>query len=134
LALAHPVHLRTLAKGAVIRIGARSGLSGTCVCALRSVSIGTDCLIGANVLIVDTDFHPLRAERRRTAPPSSAATAPVTIGNNVFIGAHSIILKGVTIGDDAVIGAGSVVSRDVPVGVIFAGNPARLVRPLGAGS
>ena len=50
------------------------------------------------------------------------------IGKRVFVGGHSIILKGVTIGDDAVIGAGSVVAKNVPVGEIWAGNPARFIR------
>lgn len=54
--------------------------------------------------------------------------APIVIGNDVFIGARSIILKGVTIGDAAIIGAGSVVTKDVPAGAIAAGNPAKIVR------
>ena len=55
------------------------------------------------------------------------SAGPVTIGNNVFIGMQSIILKGVTIGDNCVIGAGSVVSRDVPANSVAAGNPARVI-------
>lgn len=51
----------------------------------------------------------------------------MTIGNDVFIGAHSTILKGVTIGDKAIIGAGSVVAKSVPAGEIWAGNPARFI-------
>lgn len=54
----------------------------------------------------------------------------VRIGNNVFIGAGSIVLPGVTIGDNVVVGAGSVVSRDVPANSVVAGNPARVVAPL----
>lgn len=51
----------------------------------------------------------------------------VKIGNRVFVGASAIILPGVTIGDDVVIGAGSVVSRDIPAGHVAAGNPARII-------
>ena len=54
----------------------------------------------------------------------------VTIGNNVFIGAGTIVLPGVSIGNNVVIGAGSVVSRDIPDGTVAVGNPARVVRSL----
>lgn len=50
--------------------------------------------------------------------------APVTIGNNVFIGAGSVVLPGTRIGSNAIIGAGSVVTKDVPDGMVYAGNPA----------
>jgi galactoside O-acetyltransferase len=56
--------------------------------------------------------------------------APVEIGENVFVGDGTIILKGVTIGRNSVIGAGSVVVSSVPEGVVAAGNPARVVREL----
>lgn len=52
----------------------------------------------------------------------------MTIKDNAFIGAHSIILKGVTIGEKSIIGAGSVVARDVPDGEIWAGNPAKFIK------
>ena len=58
---------------------------------------------------------------------------PVTIGSRVWVGGGSIVLPGVTIGDDATIGAGSVVTRDVPPGVVAAGNPCRVLRPVGPG-
>ena len=54
--------------------------------------------------------------------------APITIGDDVFIGVNSIILPGVTIGSRVVVGAGSVVTRDIPDGVVVAGNPARVIR------
>ena len=54
--------------------------------------------------------------------------APVHIGNNVFIGAGSIILPGITIGDNSIVGAGSVVTKDVAPESVVAGNPARLIR------
>jgi acetyltransferase-like isoleucine patch superfamily enzyme len=53
---------------------------------------------------------------------------PVAIGDNVWIGAKAIILKGVTIGDGAVVAAGSVVTKDVAPGVLVAGNPARTLK------
>jgi acetyltransferase-like isoleucine patch superfamily enzyme len=95
------------------------------------VEIGAECLLGANVMIVDTDFHPLAAEgRRHNHHPACIGTAEVVLERNVFVGANSIILKGVRIGENSVIGAGSVVARDVPANSIAAGNPCRLLRPL----
>ena len=55
---------------------------------------------------------------------------PVKIGNNVWIGGNSVITPGVTIGDNVVIGAGSVVTRDIPAGVVAAGTPCRVLRPV----
>ena len=55
---------------------------------------------------------------------------PITVGNNVWIGANVTVLPGVSIGDDAVIGAGSVVTKNIPSGVLAAGNPCRVIREL----
>ena len=57
---------------------------------------------------------------------------PITIGNNVWIGAHTVVNPGVTIGDNTVIGSGSVVTKDVPANVVAAGNPCRVLRPITA--
>jgi len=97
----------------------------------RSVRIGTGCLLAGNVRIADYDGHPVDAARRRAkepAPPESIR--PVTIGDDVWIGYGSIILKGVSIGDRAIVGAGAVLTRDVPADVVVAGNPARIVKHL----
>lgn len=55
----------------------------------------------------------------------------VTIGNNCWIGANSVICPGVTIGDNTVIGAGSVVTKDFPANCVAAGNPCKVIRPIG---
>lgn len=60
----------------------------------------------------------------------NSLTAPVTLGNNVWIGGGSIILPGVTIGDNTTIGAGSVVTKDIPANCLAVGNPCRVVRQL----
>lgn len=131
LGVNHPMVLRTLRPGAVIEIGDDTGMSGATICAETYVSIGKQCLIGANVTIADTDFHPVKPENRRyNSMPDDVATRPVRIGNNVFLGSGVIVLKGVTVGDNAVIGAGSVVVKDVPENCIAAGNPARVIRSL----
>lgn len=127
LGVSKPVILRTLYPEARISIGFRTGLSGTVICAAMRVSIGPECLIGADVQIVDTDFHPIAADRRHCTDQKLIAAAPVTIGRNVFLGSGSKVLKGVSIGNNAVIGAGSVVTRDVPENAIAAGNPARVI-------
>lgn len=130
LGVARPVILRTLRPGAVISIGPDTGLSGATVCAATSVDIGARVLVGADVLISDTDFHPVDACPRRSAPESAAASARVSIGNDVFLGARAIVLKGVTIGEGTVVGAGSVVTSSLPDHVVAAGNPCRVLRPL----
>jgi len=131
LGVNHPVILRTLRRGAEIKIGHDAGLSGTVICAARSVTIGDNALIGANVTIADTDFHALDpAGRRYNRDEQSIRCAPVSIENNVFIGTGSIVLKGVTIGENSVIGAGSVVATSIPKNSIAAGNPCRVLRHL----
>ncbi|HWM62697.1 MAG TPA: acyltransferase [Solirubrobacterales bacterium] len=91
------------------------------------IVIGRDCLFGAHIEIFDSDFHDLHPERRRTGTPNMA---PVVVGDNVFVGMGTRILKGSSIGSDSVIGAGAVVTGSIPVGVIAAGNPARVIREL----
>ncbi|WP_019987883.1 acyltransferase [Rudanella lutea] len=115
--------------GGVITIGNHVGMSGTALICHCGITIGNHVLIGGNTAIYDTDFHPITAEgRRRGAHAEQAAKKPVRIEDDVFIGAHSTILKGVTIGRGAVIGAGSVVSRTVPPYEIWAGNPAKFIK------
>lgn len=129
LGVNHPVVIRTLRSGAAIDIGEGSRMSGTTICAASRVVIGRRCVIGANVTIADTDFHSLDpAVRSSPQDAASAKAAPVEIGDDVFIGGGSFILKGVRIGHRAVIGAGSVVTRSVLEDSIVAGNPAVVVR------
>jgi acetyltransferase-like isoleucine patch superfamily enzyme len=91
------------------------------------IRIGPRALLGSYVTIYDSDFHDLRPNRRRDGEPKMA---PVELGEDVFIGDGVKILKGVSIGAHSVIGAGSVVSTSIPAGVIAAGNPARVLRPI----
>jgi acetyltransferase-like isoleucine patch superfamily enzyme len=122
------VRLQARAKGAVIEVGAGTFFSNNVqVIAESRVTIGERCLISDGVLIMDSDAHALSAAGRHHQAP---LISPVHIEDNVFIGSRSIILKGVTIGKDSVIGAGSVVVRSIPPGVIAAGNPAKVIRPL----
>ena len=86
-------------------------------------------MLGANVTVVDTDFHSLNSAMRFSVQGEGedAKAAPVRIGNDVFVGMNAMILKGVSVGNEAVIGAGAVVTKDVPDGAIVGGNPARII-------
>jgi len=121
-----PVVLSTRRPGAVIVVGDDCGATGAVLVADERIEVGNRVLFGANVVVTDTDFHPLDAEARRRAP-QDGAHAPVIIEDDVFVGTQALILKGVRIGRGAVIGAGAVVTRAVPAGAVVAGNPARVV-------
>lgn len=128
LGVNHPVVLRTLRPNAVIEIGEDTGISGASVCAAIAVRIGSQCLIGANVVISDSDFHSINPKNRRhNDQQGDIGASPVHIGNNVFLGTGVIVLKGVHIGENSVIGAGSVVTKTIPMNSIAAGNPARVI-------
>lgn len=126
----HPVVLATWQSGAVLEVGVRFAMTGGTLCAAERITIGDRVTVGANCVIVDTDFHPSDVTARQRSP-NCADTAPVTIEDDVFIGMNCQILKGVTIGRGSVVGAGSIVTRDAPPGAILAGNPARVIRTAG---
>ena len=93
---------------------------------------GAKVTFGDNVFVAPgcgfyTAGHPLDVERRNAGLEYAL---PIRIGNNVWIGAQVCVLPGVTIGDNSVIGAGSVVTKDIPSGVLAAGNPCRVIRPI----
>jgi acetyltransferase-like isoleucine patch superfamily enzyme len=126
LGVGHRVILATLNADARIDIGDAVALSGTSICAACSVSIGPRSIVGVDSLITDTDHHPLAGPKPRYSL-EGVMSAPIVIGEEVFIGARVVILKGVSIGDRAVIGAGSVVTASVPSDALAVGNPARVV-------
>lgn len=111
--------LQTRTDYAKIIIGNNTGFSGVSIVANKEVRIGNNVLIGANVKISDTDGHP---------EVIRSVDEPVIVGDNVFIGMNSIILKGVHVGDNSTIGAGSVVTKDIPAGAIAAGVPCKVIR------
>ena len=106
------------------------GMSSVSIICKDSITIGKHTNIGAGCLILDSDMHSLDWELRSTKgqDTTNAKTAPVHIGDYVFIGARSIIGKGVTIGEKSIIAAGSVVTRNVPAGEIWGGNPAQFLK------
>ncbi len=118
--LAHDVGLHLRDAGAVISIGDGSFVNHRSdIVAHERVTIGRKCLLAWDVQVLDSDSH-----RVDGAPH----TAPVRIGDRVWVGCRATVLKGVTVGDGAVVAAGSVVTNDVPPRALVAGNPARVVR------
>ncbi len=115
-------------------IGEDVGMSSVAIVCHHSIHIGNHVKLGGNVVIYDTDFHSLDGEVRKDPAKDlvSAKVAPVKIGDNAFIGAHTTILKGVEIGAGSIIGACSVVSKSIPPNEIWAGNPAKMVRKITA--
>jgi acetyltransferase-like isoleucine patch superfamily enzyme len=128
LGVGHQIILRTLNKEAKLIIGNGVRMSGTTICAAKFVKIGDRCVVGADVIIADTDFHSLNAELRSSKDDSlNAKFEPINIGNDVFIGGRSIILKGVKLGDKVIVGAGSVVTKSFGDNSIIGGNPAKFI-------
>jgi acetyltransferase-like isoleucine patch superfamily enzyme len=130
LRLTQPCTFALLEEGASIEVGDNAAMSGAVLCAAVSIKIGRRTLVGANVRILDTDFHPLSPAMRRADRAAGTETAPVVIGDDCFIGLGALILKGTVLGDGCLVGAGSVVSGEFPPNSVVAGNPARVVRTL----
>ena len=101
--------------------------NGVSILANNSIRIGSHVLIGTDTSITDCDWHEIDPDTRCH---SSGASAPVVIGDDVWIGQRVIVLKGVTIGSGSIIGAGAVVVSDVPPRCVFAGVPAHLIREI----
>jgi len=116
-------------RGAELSIADGAGISNATIVCANSIKIGTNVYIGGGTCIYDTDFHPVRHEERNGGAP--AKTSPIEIGDEVFVGGHCIILKGVRIGNGSVIGAGSVVAKDIPPNEVWAGNPVKFIKRIG---
>lgn len=121
--------ITTNAKGAEIIINDHVGMSAVTISAFNKIIIGEDTLIGGNVLITDSDWHPINP-MYRFDDNLHIKTKPIIIGKNVFIGTRAIILKGSIIGDNSIIGAGSVVCGIIPPNVIACGNPCKVIKKI----
>lgn len=103
-----------------VAVGNQTFISATSLLVAQSeIVIGDSCAISWGVQILDSDFH---------STSSNAPSAPIRIGNHVWIGSRASIQKGVTIGDGAIVASGAIVTRDVPAKTLVAGVPARIVR------
>jgi acetyltransferase-like isoleucine patch superfamily enzyme len=106
----------------IIRIAKGTYINrNTVIVSEQSVEIGRNCKIAWDVTIMDSDLHPLPGQE-------VMENKPVIIGDDVWIGCRSIILKGVKIGNGAIIAAGSVVTKDVPSRSVVGGVPARIIQ------
>ncbi len=125
--------------GAHISIGENTFIGASTIISAERINIGNDVLIAWGCWIVDHDSHSISWSKRQNDVTdwmkgrknwNYISTAPIKIGDRVWIGFNSIILKGVNIGEGAVVGAGSVVTTDVPPYTIVAGNPAKIIREI----
>ena len=114
--------------GCFIRVGenfyANCGLT---VLDCAPVQIGRDVLIGPHVSLFAAG-HPVDPGLRQDGVEYAF---PITIGDGVWLGGNTVVNPGVTIGEHTVVGSGSVVTKDLPAGVVAAGNPCRVLRPIG---
>lgn len=128
-------------EGSSLTVGDRSFIGEGQISCASDIRVGDDVMIAWGTSIFDHASHSIRFSQRADDVTrwlrgekdwSVVNTAPVRIGNKVWIGFGCTVLPGVTIGEGAVVGAGSIVTRDVPAWSVFAGNPARLIRELSA--
>jgi acetyltransferase-like isoleucine patch superfamily enzyme len=119
----------------LVEIGDASYLANAILVAAERITLGAGVFVGVGATLIDCDFHPLSpAERLADSVAVSPLgdwrrrpkfeTRPIVIGDDVWIGHHATILKGVRIGRGAVVEPGALVTRDVPEGAVVAGNPA----------
>lgn len=115
-----------------LAIGNNVGISSSKIWCKSAISIGDNCKIGADCILLDNDCHSLDFHDRIDPVKDCKGTIsrPITIEDDVLIGTKTIVLKGVTIGRGSIIGSGSVVTRDVPAYSIAAGNPCKIIRKI----
>jgi len=114
-------------ENALIEIGRNVHINGAYIHCQRHISIGNYCVIAAGVNILDSNGHIVLSRNRTIGRDDPSA---IIIGNNVWIGLNSIILKGTIIGDNSIVGAGSVVKGNFPENSIIKGNPAVIITNL----
>ena len=128
-----------LSEKSQLSIGDGCGMSSPHIWVKKKITIGRNVRIGADSIIIDNDCHNLDYIIRRDTTPASNGlpddynfcnASDVSIGDDVWIGARCIILKGVSIGPRSIIGAGSVVTHDIPSDCIAGGNPCKVLKKL----
>ncbi len=117
----------TTRADAVITVGSGSFLNGTRFGCASAITIGPRAIL-ADARIMDTNFHSTCIDRHN--PEAPVRTAPITIGENVWVAGVAGILPGTSIGENSVVGFGAVCSGQFPANVLIAGNPAKVVRGL----
>lgn len=122
LGVNHPCIISTVRSGAELIIGAGGGFTGVSIGCAQRIIIGKNVRCGNNTMIMDTDWH--------WNDPRTGQNAPVEIGDNVWLGINVTVFKGVTIGENTFIAAGSLVTKSLPPNVLAAGSPAKVIRQL----
>lgn len=123
-------------KNTELIIGDNCGFSSICISVHDSIIIGNNVIIGANTRLNDSNDHSInylerRMEREyRDWSKLNIDHAPIIIEDDVFIGAHCIISKGITIGARSIVAAGSVVVKSIPSDEVWGGNPAKFIKKL----
>lgn len=112
-------------KGAEVKIGNETRINGCYIHAQKKITIGSRCVIASGVQIIDSNGHILNSADRTKGRDTPKE---IVIGDNVWIGLNSIILKGTVIGENSVVGAASVVKGVFPPNSLISGNPAQLIR------
>lgn len=130
--LQEDVWLNVGAASAGLRIGEYSFIGrATEIEVVQAISVGKGCLIAPKVFITDHNHSTQCGEMMFRQP---CIAAPVSLGDDVWVGAHAVILPGVIVGTGAVIAAGAVVTRDVDAYTIVGGVPAKLIKKRLAGN
>jgi acetyltransferase-like isoleucine patch superfamily enzyme len=112
-------------QNAIIRVGERTTIGyHTFIFASEEIEIGDDCMIAPFVYLVDSD-HQIAKDKKMNLQPNK--TAPIKVGNDVWIASNVTVLNGVTIGEGAVIAANSVLNKSVPAYEIWGGSPAKKI-------
>lgn len=117
-------------SNAVIQIGNNVGISNSLICAMESILIEEDVLLGGGTQVFDNDFHSIEYLKRMERPDAGIRISPVVIKKGAFIGCNSIIGKGVIVGARSVVAAGSVVVKSIPDDEIWGGNPAKFIKAI----
>lgn len=127
----HPVIIATYSKDAEVILEDNVGMSGVSINCVSRCVFKKGVMLGANVNVWDTDFHPVDpTQRLHQSSIEEAQTAPIILERNVWISANTTVLKGVTIGENTVVGAMSLVNKDLPSNTICAGIPAKKIKDL----
>lgn len=127
----HPVIIATYSKNAEVILEDNVGMSGVSINCVTRCVFKEGVMLGANVNVWDTDFHPVNPQNRlHQTSIEDAKSSPVILERNVWIGANTTILKGVTIGENTVVGTMSLVNKDLSSNSLFAGIPVKKIKSL----
>lgn len=112
-----------------VKIGKNSSINESnivCMGLNTQIHIGDECMFAEQIEIWNTDSHPIFDRDNQDTPINKSKS--IYIGNHVWLGSRSVVLKGVHIGENSIVGLGSIVTKDIPKNVVAVGNPCRIVR------